>query len=319
LRLYQPTFYQLRYDSSKVIILLLSPNEHANISIDAMSNIVSYTVDGSTGSNEVKSLTDQLNRTQVQLDSLYKIYTERKQKLASDTSLVHLEKQYQEIVKKQRKTSVKFILEHMNSLASIVALYQKYSDGVYVLNENKDVQLIKIVSDTLKKYYPTSHHVRALVADCEKILTQINLDKLNAIADDKNLVAFPDIALPDISGNIIHLMDIKNKIIILNFWSPEDKFSTKMAMSITPIVEQYKTKGIEVYNVAVTTDTTLWEHAIKTLDLPGIQVIESRQDPLSLKLYNVASVPSSFLIDRKGSIIARDVFGVNLGEKIKGL
>ena len=53
----------------------------------------------------------------------------------------------------------------MTSLAAIKALYQKIDDQNYVLNTTRDLQYMKIVSDSLSVYYPDSRHTKALISD----------------------------------------------------------------------------------------------------------------------------------------------------------
>jgi peroxiredoxin len=205
----------------------------------------------------------------------------------------------------------------MTSLSSIVALYQKYNDGNYVLNDNHDLQFIKLVSDSLNKYYPESPYVKALWAERERLLRQADQLRITSLIDKKAITSFPDIELPNPNGKMIHLNSIKEKCIILNFWSPEDKYCTQVTMGLKSVFDQYKSNKIEIYNIALTANENVWKECIKTLDFPGIQVIDKSQDPLCAKTYNVTALPSSFLIDKQGNIVARDLYGDKLKERIK--
>ena len=57
-------------------------------------------------------------------------------------------------------------------MASLKALYQRIDENTYVLYEPRDLQYLKIISDTLGRYYPNSKHVQALAEDLKNEMNQ---------------------------------------------------------------------------------------------------------------------------------------------------
>ncbi len=77
------------------------------------------------------------------------------------------------LLKDQRKFTLEFVLNHLTSIASIYALYQKLDDKTFVLYKNKDIQILKITGAALDTTYPESPHVRALIANAASLEEQV--------------------------------------------------------------------------------------------------------------------------------------------------
>ena len=78
--------------------------------------------------------------------------------------------------------------------------------------------------------------------------------------------------------------------------------------------------GFEVYQVAIDTSKPLWINAVQEQQLPWISVSDLRgRGSSALGLYNVQKLPANFLIDKEGSIVARDIYGKSLEEKLDEL
>ncbi|PLX11285.1 MAG: hypothetical protein C0597_15275, partial [Marinilabiliales bacterium] len=205
-------------------------------------------------------------------------------------------------------SSIVFIINNMNSMASIIPLYQKYDDQNFVLYKNRDLQYIKIVSEALNKKYPESNHVKALIADKDNLLNRYNQIKANAkleqFAQSENILSIPEIYLPDQTGDSISLNSVNAKYILLNFWASWNQESVKRNLELIDIYKQYHTKGFEIYQVALDTKIENWTRAISFDQLPWINVID--QDGRSsyyARIYNVQTLPTSYLINPDGEIV----------------
>ena len=78
--------------------------------------------------------------------------------------------------------------------------------------------------------------------------------------------------------------------------------------------------GFEVYQVAIDTSKPLWITAVQEQQLPWVSVSDLRgRGSASLGLYNVQKLPTNFLIDKDGVIVARDIYGKELEKKLDEL
>ena len=136
----EPSFLLLKRSKNNFITLLARPGEKIHITADSLFLQAGYRVTGSQGSSLVKQLDDRLRVTVRQIDSLAALYRSSMDRPGFDTLRPRLEDAYRQLLEKQRKYNIAFILDHMHSLAAIKALYQKIDKNTYVLNDVKDLQ-----------------------------------------------------------------------------------------------------------------------------------------------------------------------------------
>ena len=81
--------------------------------------------------------------------------------------------------------------------------------------------------------------------------------------------------------------------------------------------EAYKGKGFEIYGVSLDKDLTKWRKVVEDKGLNWINVAKEKGggfDPTAI--YNISSIPSNFLISPEGIIVAKDLRGEHLEEKL---
>ncbi|MEG1611772.1 MAG: AhpC/TSA family protein, partial [Alistipes sp.] len=78
--------------------------------------------------------------------------------------------------------------------------------------------------------------------------------------------------------------------------------------------------SFEVYQVAVDTSKPLWITAVQEQQLPWVSVSDLRgQDSPVMGLFNIQKLPANFLIDKTGVIVARNIYGTTLEQKLDEL
>jgi hypothetical protein len=316
----EPGFYYLKFSYKKFVSLLAKPGERIKVQVDGSNFSSHYTIEGSVGSEQVKMLNDKLVSTKLAIDSLRALYKEKEKTPGFDTISRNLDEKYKAVIKDQRYFSIKFIIEHLNSLASILALYQELDEGEYVLNQNRDVQYVKLVSDTLRKYYPKSKFVVSLWNERERLLSKMSLMRVQSMGLKAKTEAYPEIKLPSVKGDSIKLTSVKAKYMLVNFWSMRNKESVYAFGNIVKIYNDYHKMGFEIYNIALDEDLETWRHFIKSNNIPGIQVIDQQGgNSYYARLYNVTNLPASYLIDKNNNIVAKDIYGSDLVNKLEEL
>ena len=310
-------FYQLSLSKGNFVSLLAMPGE--NISLKFNEKILSshYEVTGSEGSNLVKQLDIQLRQTLHKMDSITVVYTKNMESPGFDSLSVILNESYNKLMLNQRKFLIGFILNHLNSLASIKALYQKYNPETYVLNDIKDYQYLKLVTDTLSVYYPDSKHTKALKADLEKGLAIINLARVSKLIDTTSTGNL-DVTLPSPDGDTISLSSLKGKYVLLSFWASWNQESVSENLLFKPLYNKYKSKGFEIYQVSLDNKKEEWEKAIRYDELPWINVSDLKypKSPV-VGSFNVQKIPMNYFVEKDGTISAKDLHGKALKIKLE--
>ena len=130
----------------------------------------------------------------------------------------------------------------------------------------------------------------------------------------------PEISLPDTKGNTINLSSLKGKVVMIDFWASWCGPCRRANPSVVRLYEKYKDKGLEVYGVSIDSKKNDWIKAIQHDKITYTQVNDDGgwQSSVAAK-YSVEAIPATFLLNKTGVIIAIDLEGKNLENKIKEL
>ena len=113
-----------------------------------------------------------------------------------------------------------------------------------------------------------------------------------------------EIVLPDITGKTIKLSDMKGKVVLLDFTAYETEYSAPYNMALAKLYDKFKSKGFDIYQVSLDTDENFWKVTASNLPWVSVRDQESIYSRFA-RSHNVTSLPTAFLLDRDGSIVAR--------------
>lgn len=300
-----PTFFLLRLTDQKFITLLIDSTEKVQFSADYLNFSKDYRIDGSIGSEKVKLLNDKLAKTNTTIDSLQSMLnlfaSNNNYQLNRQKWVAQIDSHYTA----QQQFSKKFVEENPFSLASVLAIYQKFNDGNYVM---QDLQTLKMAASALHSMYPKSVHALTLYNDTEKLVQDIKAQEMRQIIQQYG-VNSPEINLPDHQGNKKALSAFRGKYVLLHFWSVTDRGSRIMNQVLAENYKQFKSKGFEIYQVSVDTDREAWLTAIEDDRLTWTNVGDMEGSVAAVNSYNISRIPYNYLIDKEGNIIAKDLKG----------
>lgn len=313
-----PGIYLLRNEAGQIVNLLPFPGDNLTIEADYAKFGSTYSVSGSKESEYLRQLVEKLDDTREKLGELDKAYESLTN--LTETQASEYIVRYKEIIKGQRDFSILFIIEHLSSISSIYALYQEIADGQFVLGENYDIQYMKIVADSVSKYFPKVPFVESFVINAreseEKYYNLKGLGEKLKNAKTNDL----DLNLPDQNNNEIKLSSLKGKVVLLYFWSSKSIDCQSLNPSLQKIYEKNKDKGFEIYAVAMEDDKDKWIQAIKFDELNWINVSElSYPESEAALKFNVRTIPVSYLYNKEGEIVARNIFGGELQKWLDNL
>jgi thiol-disulfide isomerase/thioredoxin len=311
-----PDFYQLGYSNTNFMTLLSEPGEKINVLFNSNNLYEDYKVTGSSGTDKIRILDSALSVTLTRIDSIKKVFRDSQEDPDFKEKEELINERFIKILNTQRRFTIGFILKNLRSFASIKALYQKIDESTYVLYDYRDLQFMKLVSDTLMHYYPRSKQVKALKADFEKELNQSMVDRLNQVTKDLPSSKL-DPSLNDLNGKRITLSSLQGKYVLLAFWSADSRDCIAENLQLKDLYKKYNKKGFEIYQINLNTDEDLWKKAVRYDELPWISVREDDPSkPYNAIIYNVKTLPANYLYDPSGNIIANNLHGRSLQLKL---
>lgn len=305
-----PSFYRIRISDNNFITLLTEPGETITIAAEASNLPGTYNVEGSEGSALLKKLDERLSTTKKQLQPLFREIVELEEGPDLEREEARINEEVAEIIKAQRYFSVAFILDNMESLAAITALYQQIEGDYYVMNQTRDIQYLKIVAQSLMEKYPGSPHVMALAADAENQERRYELFKLLSRAEAEGEVhtTFPDISLPGLDGDTIRLRSVPEKYILLFFGSSMNQASVQLGHQLIALHRNYHGKGFQIYQVSIEREREEWIRSISFSELPWVNVATFGEGNFDAAIkYNVQQIPSIYLINKDAGVM-----GINM-------
>ncbi len=310
-----PTFFLLKLSENNFITLLVDSTEVVKIKADALNFAREYMVEGSPGSILVQELNDKLNTTKQRLDSITSLYSLYADRTDFPKLKEQLDNAYEKIIEDQINYSTSFVSEHPFSMASVLALYQKFDNENYVV---RDIQALRIAASALNSFYPQSDHVKALYQNTLQLIARERNENLRKFIDETGTNS-PEIILPDQKGNDIALSSLKGKYVLLHFWSALDQDSRIVNSVLVEAYQKYRNKGFEIYQVSVDKDRQPWINAIQNDKLTWINVGDMSGSIQAVMHYNIQAIPFNYLLDKDGVVIARNLNGPALDRTLSNL
>lgn len=137
----------------------------------------------------------------------------------------------------------------------------------------------------------------------------------------------PEIALPGLEGETMRLSSLRGKLVLVDFWAAWCNPCRRENPELVMLYNKYnnasftKGEGFEIYSVSLDRNEKAWKQAVEqdklnwpyqVGDLKGART-QAAQD------YNVEMIPSSFLLDQNGVVIATNLRSEALEEKLESL
>lgn len=302
-----PSLYNIMYNGDRIPLLV---QRGEDIEVNSLGNaLINYTVSGSPESELLRKFNKEYLMGQIELSQILTNYPD-----ADHNGREQLAEQYNRTYRDIKRRQISFIIENKERIASVYALYQRLQGEQYLASADSDLIYYRTVANALAKHHKNSPFLITLNNDIARMEARISL--LSAI--ESRTCAYPELKGVDMYGNEMALSSLEGNIILVDFWSAEAGNSNAFNADLKEIYEEFNPLGFSVYQVSADTSKAIWITAVQEQQLPWVSVCDFRGEhsPM-LRAYNIRKLPSNFLIDREGNIIAKDIYSDALADKLR--
>ncbi|MBC7902271.1 MAG: TlpA family protein disulfide reductase [Gemmatimonadaceae bacterium] len=129
----------------------------------------------------------------------------------------------------------------------------------------------------------------------------------------------PEIILKNTSGVPVALSSLRGKVVLVDFWASWCGPCRRANKSLVSVYAKLKSKGFEIYSISLDDDAAAWKKAIVADKISWLQVHEKGWESTVSAEWKIEQLPTSFLLDKSGKIVAIDPEGRQLEQAVTKL
>jgi thiol-disulfide isomerase/thioredoxin len=294
----EPEIYDLGVDNSSIVQVLVKPGDKIHLTISKDVILV-------TGSTETQYLIAyEANRKKVFNKYLKRTYDSSAVAVKSGNAarIEYWNAEHEKASENYKAELAQWVKQpfFINSLAAVHHSIR--------WNSETDTALMDEMVSIFQKKYPNYDLTRQLV-------NKVNATKRIAIG-----AIAPGFVSADTAGKKIDLKGYRGKYTIVEFWASWCPPCREESPTLVRLYNEYKDKGFALLSVSIDKNTTAWKNAIRQDGYTWGNVCDlNGYGGPTAALYTVTAIPNSFLLDKNGRIIAKNLRGKNLESKLAEL
>ena len=296
----EPGLYRINFFNKQLAFLVLD-EKHDEVTVTADGNKPDgvLEINGSKDTEylmEVQKIRAGIQKFAEEINPAFvKANQEGDQERMEDLQLQYMNKQ------KEINNLVKDKVREMgNSLTALLVTQE--------LDPNEDFSFMDEIAQKFEKSLPNSFFTRQLVE-------RVNVLRKLAIGQ-----VAPDITLENPDGKMVSLSSLRGNYVMIDFWAAWCRPCREENPNVVALYKKYNSKGFEVFGVSLDRKKEDWLRAIEKDGLSWTHVSDLQYfNSAAAQLYNIQAIPATYLLDKEGKIIAKNLRGIALRKKLEEL
>lgn len=275
-------------------VFFADPKSYIKLNIELKSGLKVTLLEGSKSNEIFRQLISKQEPVQQAAQQISQQYQNPK---ANKDSIANVIKNMNVVLK---DNFFNFLKEHGGSEVAAFVVYSS------IMNERS---LTLHVADTLYQFLREKAKTGFYGKELAKTMEKLKSVEIGYTA--------PNFTLADSSGKNYTLRNIKSKYTLVDFWASWCGPCKAEIPFMKKAYEQFHAKGFEIVSVSIDAKREAWLAALNQFQMPWIHLLETEH--IVSDLYHFPTIPKTILIDQQGKIIAADLRGETLEQKLKEL
>ena len=289
-------FAQLQMGPESQIFLAVDNKSKLDVNISLLGKFVDYTIDGNEldDSKKIRKIVDANRSFAEEFNALKLEAAKIPQTQEGMSQAAVINNRYQRLLQ-QRNDYM------MNMAMSEKKGFIPYFMIAFGALESPGYDLFKHAVACAKAADPMSKYTQDIEG---KFVNEASL-MIGGVA--------PDIKLNGPDGKPVSLSSLRGKVVLIDFWASWCGPCRRENPNVVKMYQKYKDQGFEIFGVSLDNDANRWKGAIQTDGLTwfhGSDLMGWKSKPA--QMYQVHSIPATFLLDKQGKIIAKGLRGAEL-------
>ena len=301
----------LQNDVSQFVTLVNDASK-INVDVDFTNRTDFYNVTGSKASKSIQEYLAKISGMQKDRFNIY-FQIDSIQRNNSDSALAqNLNIQEKQISKDEKTFTQQTIQQATNSSLAlfILSTYQGMArDPNFRINGFTDAEVVALLTDVLNKFPERT--------DIAGIRNSVEASIPKSLWVGKTA---PEISLPDTDGKTVKLSSFRGKYVLVDFWASWCGPCRRENPNVVQAFNQFKNKNFTILGVSLDRpgQKENWIKAIKEDNLTWTHISDLKfwQSEV-VAVYRVGGIPFNVLVDPDGKIVAENLRGNALGQKLQ--